>query len=181
MNNKRTTWQYIKDNKFNSLIIKYFAIIICIIIVPFSIISYFNTNNMKQIITNEINTSSLTTLSGSGNIIDNCIRQADVLATNISLQKNVNLFMYSSNTSEIIDYNYDRIKDYIALNGIIFSYIDSIYVYSEKNNTVVTKNDITMLENFGDTTWLSSLQKTNGNKIDTEKQARLWQELYYFN
>jgi len=165
MVNKRTSWQYIKDYKFNSLIIKYFLIISCIIIVPFSIISYFNINNMKQIIKNEIKASVLTSLSSSKNSIDNLIRQADVLATNMSLQRNINLFMYSSEDSELLEGNYEKIKEYISLNGIIFHYIDSIYVYSEKNQKIVSKNDAASLADFSDISWIADFEQINNDEI----------------
>ena len=96
MNNKKTLWQYIKDYKFNSLIIRYFIIITCIIILPFSIISYFNINNMKQIIRNEIETSNYSTVYRMRDVVDNILKQGDLVATNTKLQNNVKMFIYSS-------------------------------------------------------------------------------------
>ncbi len=164
--NKNTIWKYIKSYKFNSLIIRYFIIISLIIILPFSIISYFNISNTKQIIRNEIEASNISETYRLRAVIDNIIKQVDLLATNTSLHDNVRMFMYSSSYNSIFDDDYYKIKDFISVNSIVFNYVDSIYVYSERNKAVVTKTQKMLLKDFEDVGWHEAYNQKKDNYVE---------------
>lgn len=167
-------WSYIKNIKFNSMIIRNFLIILFLILIPFSGISYFYYNDTENIITHEINIVNTSSLNRIKDTIDSVVKETDQLATKISLQPSVVSFAVSDRpeamikdsfgnnnmleipkSSSIFDQMnlYDKIMDTISMFTNVYSYINSVYIYSEKSNYIIANREGGKLEKFSDKSW----------------------------
>ena len=173
-------WYYIKNYKLNSIFIKNLFIVLIFVITPLLIMSYTFDKNIKSIITKDIYELNLSSLKKTQDVVDNIFKEMELLIAHLSLQTNVQRFITSPNytnyilqtdTSQehvrmgpsaadsIIDNSIrDRINQYVY----VYSYIDSVYVYSQSNNHVISNRATSPLQEFPDRRWDTHFEKEEG-------------------
>ncbi len=140
----------LKKSNISKNIIVLFVLIIVIVAV-FSSIAYYGY--YKSYMQNELNNSYIETLNQTRQIIDIILidiqKNAFILASN----KNVSAYFEGMNMSQDMNVYYDiKINLLNSLKSLITvsSYIESVYLYSEINETVFTSDGIFDLEYFYD-------------------------------
>ncbi len=163
MKGSRALWYYIKNYKFNSLFIKSFSLIIVLIVLPLSIISFLFYSNVNNMMKEEISTSNMGSLYRIRDVSDTVIKEVDMLATNATLQNSIQMFMISANYGSILSDTKNRINEFIKTYTLVYKYIDSIYIYSEKNDMVLSNRENTDFNSFHDKSWheIYKLKKDN--------------------
>jgi two-component system sensor histidine kinase YesM len=61
--------------------------------------------------------------------------------------------MLDTNAVELTQGKYNKINNTISMFTLIYEYISSIYIYSEKNNYVISNKENNFYEHFADKTW----------------------------
>ena len=171
MKSKTGIWYYIKNYKFNSVFIKNFLLITLLVVLPLagmSIVVYIYYNNVMK---EEIGIANTNVLSKVRDMVDMIASETDKLSIRIASDIDVGGFL-AYDKPEIPDYdtvlrlqNIDRI---ISISSITSTYIDSIYVFSKKNNYIITSTrGASEIERFFDTGW-------NSDNMNKKEQDRFW-------
>ena len=123
-----------------------------------SIVLYYNTLNITQ---KEISSTNISALYRVRDICDTLVKEMEPLALNTSLQTNVQVFMLSSDYDLLLNNIQEKIYQYARSFSFVYKYIDSIYIFSEKNKSIICNNDKISLNNFEDLSWYNAYQSSN--------------------
>ena len=160
MSSFKTTWFYVKNFHSNSIFWKNLIIISLILLIPFASISglfYYNTlNSIKEDATVE----NYSTLDSAKNIIDNTFHECDMLCNYLATNDNIQSFMFSDTFSESIS----PITKLAKALPLIYKYIDSVYIYSEYNNSIYLNETVMPSESVSDTLWLDEYKNVTSPK-----------------
>lgn len=151
--------ELIKDYKFNSVFLKNLRMLIALISIPLftmSIIGYFYYDSVVK---KEISETYIQSLSKTRNYMDGLLTGVQRLIVALSTDEYVQIFMTASDeslsTSTILKRD-KNIRNLISTLLVSNDMIDSIYVYSEVNQFVISKRTSGSAQNFFDNAWISS-------------------------
>jgi len=153
MNRKRGIWHFIQNYRFQSIFVRNFAIILVLVILPLAGMSSFLYRSSNQVVESEISQVNMNSLYRVRDILDVLFRETNLLATQISQQTDTQLFMLDTNSTDFVQGRYNTINQTINMFTLIYEYISSIYVYSEKNRYVISNVENKTYDNFADKTW----------------------------
>lgn len=177
MNGYKGLWRHVKSYRFNSIFIKNFLILMVLLVIPLSSLGVgvylYYYNMLKQEIT-AANNNSLTRVI---DLIDMVMRETDKLSVRIASDPNV---MEFSKNAEPGFGSFDffqraqGIFKTLNLSTITSDYINSIYVYSESNDFVLSSELASdKSEIFADMGWLSSYDELKKSKLNLTLNARI--------
>lgn len=168
---KHGIWQYIKNYRFNSIFVKNFRLLLLLLVFPLAIITaiaYYSYSNISE---KEISYANTTSLSRVKDIMDMIMRDTNKQSIWITLDNDVSFFMNSSGIDDRAFYNPKEIYDLITMFTLTYEYLDSIHVYSEKNDNVLSLRGSGAIKDFYDSTWLQSY-KDNKDTKNTWTESR---------
>lgn len=151
---KKTVLQYIRNYKFNSLFLKNFVLITLAIYIPLVVIcvfiyTYFSRIYMQDLVGREENT-----LRRIQEISDTVYKNVLQIGKNMCGEKAVLSMLeyerYEWQVYEVCNEINTLTKDIIRVNN---EYIDSIYLYAEKSDYIVTENGLISREIMRDLSW----------------------------
>lgn len=161
MKKKNNIWYYIKNYKFNSMFIRTFLIVFTMFSIPFFIVSELYYNHVERIAKEEIIMENNLLLYGVRDISDTILSDCDMLCTYISYNDNVQMFMMNDWFSDINSKSLREFTQLVKSLPLIYKYINSIYVYSEFNQSVYIGDRKSPIDELRDKSWLEEY-----NKID---------------
>ena len=109
---------------------------------------------------NEISAENASTLSSAANIVDDTLIECDTMSTYIAGNESTQLFALNG-------YTRDAFSDMVRLAKtlpIIYKYIDSIYIYSERLGVVVSNENKFGADEFSDMGWLENYKSVANQK-----------------
>lgn len=161
--------KYVKNYKFNSIFIKNLAALFLLIIIPLIgvvTITFYAYDNIQKSEIKAHNEGYITQLSDN---IDKIIKEAKSQLIYIGFNPDVELFMYSTPSSENSLYNIKNIYEVIRMPIISKDYISSIYIYSPKIGKVITTEGIANYDNFIDKAciekYINRKEKSTGQSL----------------
>jgi Predicted signal transduction protein with a C-terminal ATPase domain len=160
---KPSIWRSIKNYRSKSIIIRNFILILLLIILPLSgigILFYHNMNSMLEQEIGEINTNALFRIK---DIVDNLFHGLNRLASQISISGDENVFFLSSSMPINVGTTYKNINKDINMFTLVYNYLDSIYLYSERKGFIISNRDSGTIHKYGDMTWFESYMKSKDN------------------
>jgi two-component system sensor histidine kinase YesM len=160
--NKRGLWQLISSYKFNSVFIRNLFLILILTIIPLMILSYVVYYQMNQAVKEEVSSSSQSSLIRTADIVDTLLRDSNRLAAQLSLQEDVQMFLLSSN---VLGTRAARIENLIKMYSNSFDYIDSIYIYSEMNRSMIARQYYGNVALFQERTWYEHYDRIETNNM----------------
>lgn len=168
MKNNRGIWFYIINFKFKSIFLKNFIPVILVFIIPISILNfivYKNSLGALQKEVKDINSSSIYRFKES---FDNIVNETQKIS--IYLSKMRDMETYAMMNIEGLDgfiksEDNKRLTDIIASYPNIYNYINSIYLYSKKNEYVVSNIFNGKIDQIKDNSWLEELESSNNRNI----------------
>ncbi len=139
-------WKYIKEYRFNSILVKYFITINLFITFPLFLALFIAFNHLNNIYKDQIMNANLAALSRTKDSIDMISRQVETtllsLATDLEVE---NILRFNSRNYD--EKNSDMLKSINNIEKVINTYvyygdfINSICIYSEKSDyKIVTSN-----------------------------------------
>ncbi len=150
-------WKYIKEYRFNSILVKYFITINLFITLPLFLAIFIAFNHLNNIYKDQLMSANQAALSRTKDSIDMIIRQVETALLSLSTDLDVeNILRFNSN-------NYhgkesDMLKSINTVEKVINTYvyygdfINSICIYSEKSNyKIVTSNTAYIDWKYSDT------------------------------
>lgn len=134
-------WSYIRHYKFNSILLRNFLLIMTLISVPLVGISLFVYMNNDAAMRAEIERSAGNELARTRDSVDMILSEAERLAVRVKSDPDVVLLM-TERLSSPLDYNEAvrimRIQQVLQTVNLTSTYMNSIYIYSEFNDFLLT-------------------------------------------
>jgi len=141
------------------MFIRTFLIVFTMFSIPFYILSELYYGNVEYIAKEEIIMENSSLLYGVRDISDTILSDCDMLCTYISYNDNVQMFMIND---WFTDMDSKALKDFTQLVKalpLIYKYIDSIYVYSEYNQSVYIGERKSPIDELRDISWMDEYYK----------------------
>jgi len=169
MMNKNMFFRFLNDYKLKRWAVKNTLIYFACVVLPLGIVSgiYYNmskTNAEQQIINVGENN-----LQRSANVIDNILHEMSLLSAQVSIdndvQKSVSydykaLYKTQEVTSvSMINQINSNVLRKISMFTQVYKYIDSIYIYSEKNSIIMSNTETVNVGEFQDLSWKDDYEK----------------------
>ena len=145
---KQSVWYYIKNYKFNSLLIKNFIYIIVFATIPLFMTVYVNYRNFNREMNRSMQESNMDLLIKSSTVIDNIV--SDVLRISDEMFEDEDVSFLFQNRNSAGQYmvkakrQNSKIIDYLQH----YPYVESIYLYSSLNQIVLDGTDIIPIREF---------------------------------
>lgn len=159
MKNKKNVWFYIKNYKFNSMFIQSFVLIFVTFIIPFSIISRSYYIEMGNTANDEIIFENNSLIYEMRDALDVIVSESDMLCTYIAGTDNVQMFMMNDWFTDMYSGQMGDFVHLVQTLPMIYTYIDSIYVYSEYNQSVFTGEKKSPIKDLKDSGWFEEYEK----------------------
>lgn len=157
MSNIKNAWYYIKTFRANSIFWRTFLFITIMLIVPFLTISIIIFTNMYSSTMNDARFENYSTLDNQKNILDSTLMECDMMSSYIATDTGLQNYMLGSEPSG----SFTSITTLAKTLPIIYKYIDSIYIYSEADNSVVVSGTEIPMSNLTDKEWLKLYPTVN--------------------
>lgn len=158
MRDPLSLWTIVKNYRFRSVFIKNFFIILALILLPITGLSVGIYNLYSKTVTEEIGSAHLNALSRIRDMVDMMIREVDDFTIRLASDDNLKSLLEREVTG-LPDYEMNlsirKIYDELHTSNSIQSFVDSVYVYSEKFRYVLNSQQGRWpLEEFSDLGWL---------------------------
>lgn len=160
MGDKKNNWFYIKNFKINSLFWRTFLIISAVLLIPFISIGIIFYSNVLNTMEDEIIFENSSKLDSVKNVVDNTLNECDMLSSYIASNDNTQTFMLGSS------YNNSFIELVTFTNTVplIYEYVDSVYIYSEINDSAFIGYNNTPMDELTDDSWLENYKRLNDRR-----------------
>lgn len=152
-NKKNQILQYLQDYRFNSILVKNFALIFISLFTILFGVTFIVSHTMNDIIAQEVGNMSINSLSKTGERIDTVMEESMRISGKLSLDDDVQLFLLSTETDQLRNNLINKVREKIKMYSGVFNYIDTIYVYSHKRKYIVSNMDSETLYKYEDLSW----------------------------
>ncbi len=151
---KEKFFEVVKQYRSKSVFIRNMIIIIILIVIPLWGISNIYYNKVDTLIKEEINAANLNTLYRIRDITDALISQTNMLGIYMSQEDDIRSFMIKNPMRQKEwEELYEGINNEIKKTVMSYSYIDSIYVISDKTNLILNGYSINSLNDLQNKSW----------------------------
>ncbi len=151
--------EYLRDYRFNSILVRSFFLYFIVLLFAFSIVIIAMLNNLFSLTDRQIGSQCLQDLDKTKQRIDNVVQEIRHMSVRLALDKDVSKFMIHNASAIFGRDNVIQVKDRIDSYFSISDYTDSIYVYSYRNDIVVTDNSAMSLDELTDDSWYENLSQ----------------------
>lgn len=145
------------DYRFNSILVKNFFSILLVLLCTFAVVIWQVSRKIDDVIESEVKTMSRNALNQTKERIDTLMNEVVQISGQMSLDEDILRFLLPEADGSRNKEATLAAKEQIRMYAGIFDYIDSIYVYANKTQYVVTSDGGGPLEEFDDLTWYSNL------------------------
>ncbi len=148
----------LKEYRMNSIYFRLFSLFICLVFIPSILIGaliYWEASKKFQ---TEINKNNLFALKYIEDEVENVVNNISMLATQYTMEGEVRYFYYESFDSDRI--TLERLFKKVGNTCIANPYIDSIYIYYESHNEIITNNGVFNFKDFYDQSWTSMVSNS---------------------
>lgn len=154
---------FIKQHTKNSLLTKNFIKVMAIILVLLIVSIYIIYQNSINIFNQEFAQTNFRDVQRMTDLSDSVLKETQTIASQLSLSSNAQLYMIVKDPTDIVSEFEAKFKGEVSMFPLIYNYIDSVYVYSELNNTVFSSGGNVLLQQFYDSNWYDEYKKNDNN------------------
>lgn len=139
---------------------KWFYILFSMITLLFFCFSYFTYSNSKKMLQEEALSYNRLQTEQIANYIDETIMDLRLIMATIVLNSNTVIYMHNENAYRVAPDLNTRLHYQLFSYKNSFSVLDSIYLYSFANNSILTNESVQAcsLNSFTDTNWLDQIE-----------------------
>ena len=146
---------YLKDYRFQSILIRYFVISILFITLPMVVLNIAYGRYLSSNVREELFNVNRTSMKNSVEELDSCLQSMKNMAYSITKLTAIDSLKIRTRDEVVNSQSY--LSSIYSTNQVIrnsYPYVNSIYVYLEKSGSVVKNMALTSLNTLEDTTWL---------------------------
>ncbi len=139
-------WKNFKSFRFNSLLVRNFVLIFCVVMIPMLSMTYAVQKRYNQVVEEEIMTASFNGSLRMKETVDRAMNEVTRLATYLSITEDYAL--YFDSTKEYMDERtfYHKLRSRTNEYMGIYDYVDSIYFKSNAFQSLFGEIDTTLEE-----------------------------------
>ncbi len=149
--------EYLRDYRFNSILVHSFLMCFAAMVAAFSVILIVVLNDLGEVTDRQTGIRSVQELDKTRQRLDNVISEAKQMSAQLSLDDEIWKFLIPDAGEIFGQDNVIRVKERIDDYFHVSEYMDSIYVYSYRNDIVVTDSSAMPLEKLEDDNWYENL------------------------
>lgn len=154
---KNTIFQMLQDYRFNSVLVRNFVMISIVLLAVFSMIVFVVSKRMDRLTEQEVQTVSENSLKQTAQRMDTIMNEVIQISVQLSLDDDIMNFLLTDLSDASVNHEETLVaRTKLKQYADIFSYIDSIYVYSSKSNYLVAEDWSGNIGEFDDLTWYSN-------------------------
>lgn len=153
-----------KNYKSKSIFFTTFFIITCILLIPITAFNVFFYINNSATLKKEFDIINTYNLNSTKSIVESTIRETEYFAIQTSLHNDIESFIFASESNKRFAEIQRKVIDYTKQFIYVRSYINSVYVFSEKNNMVIANQDSVSFDEYSDTSWYTVYEKMDMNE-----------------
>jgi len=157
----------IKKINFRRIFLKTFLLLSVVILLPMGIIIWISSFTFNAFTANEIIIYSSKSISIIKNSTDDMISDSLKQMNYLAGDADINTFLISRANQEVYFFNIDRLFDQLTTQMQLKDYLESIYVYSDISNLVLSNYGLAEFEQFIDTKWYNEYKQNS-------KVGRFW-------
>ncbi len=143
-------FSYLKDYRFSSIWIKYFVLLLVCLVLPVLSMSVWYGRQMRNNVYDELMLQNETALKQSQSNINFVLRSTEALIYNLSLDESVQYVSFQSSPENDSTDNLQNVLNILNLVRKSNRYLDSIYLYYNRSDTVATDNGLVKYADFSD-------------------------------
>lgn len=162
MNKRNKVWSNIKSFRFNSMFVRMFLLIFTMFSIPFFILSGLYYRNVTRITKEEIMIENNARLYGVRDISDTILSYCDRMCAYISTNDTVQMFMVNDWFTGLDSQSQKELTQLVKMLPLVYQYMDSVYVYSEFNESVYYGQRIMPLDELKDLSWMEEYKALDG-------------------
>lgn len=157
---KSTIWQMLQDYRFNSVLVRNFVMILGILFAVFSMIMLVVSKRMDTLTEQEVQTVSENSLKQTAQRMDTVMNEVIQISVQLSLDDDIMNFLLADLEDSSVNHEETLVaRTKLKQYADIFSYVDSIYVYSSRSRYLVTEEWGGNIGEFDDLTWYSNFNE----------------------
>lgn len=160
MKDSLSLWFILKNYRFQSVFIKNFFIILALILLPVTGLSVGVYNLYSKVVTEEISSAHLSSLTRIRDMVDMLMREVDDYSVRLASDEVVREMLLKPFTSPA-DYDTNvlisKLYDRLDYTNNVQNFVDSVYLYSEKNE-LIWSSELRRwtIDEFKDRNWIES-------------------------
>lgn len=160
---ENSVFKYLTNYKTNSIIFKHFLAILLIVILPLILLFANLYKSYSDDAESRISDMYRQRLSNIATSFDSIYAQTKLFAHSVASSPDVIDFMNEREGPEL--YQNADFGDILGTPYLAYTYIDSIYLYSDVNRYVLSAGVCDTIEHFGDKAWLRNFSYLQRNEI----------------
>lgn len=176
---KRDLLYAIKNYRIHSIYFKNLRLILLLVLIPLCVTSCFLYYHTTSVVINEAALSNESTLCRTRDLCDTLFGQAELLAANATLNGDVKSLMMNRVNLAVQDADENPLSNigrFINMYTLVYEYIHSMYIYTEKNELVISNYGNFDIKNFEDDQWIELYHNSSGGEISI--QSRILGQVY---
>ena len=154
-------WKYIKNYKLQSVFVKYFLLLIILLVIPISAFFFISNYIYDKAFEAEMRGASSNFISQVSIIMDETVNNVSNQLNFMSTDNNLLFFMSSEDENDYSSYDTNLIKYLMEIFRVNFSYIENVHIYSAKSNRVISLHGGGMLDTIDDNTWYEEYKENH--------------------
>lgn len=160
---KQGIWKYIKSYKLRSVFVKYFLMLVVLLVLPVSTSFFISNYIYNRAFEAEILNTNSNFLSQVSITMDATITDVSNQINFMKADNNLLFFMNSEDESDYISYDTNLIRYLLEMFHINYSYVENVHLYSAKSNRVISLRGGGTLSTIDDNEWYEEYE-LNHNK-----------------
>ncbi|MCM1224896.1 MAG: hypothetical protein NC548_61650, partial [Lachnospiraceae bacterium] len=155
-NSANRLWDYLRDYRFSSILLKYFLLLFICLVLPVTGVNMWYGNQQRERIYQEFIKRNEASLSQAYGNVYSVILSAKNLAYSLSVNSSVKYLASRASVSGDFSGNRESLTEMLSMIKNANAYMDSIYVYFSHSNEVVSNLGVSDYEDFQDREALAS-------------------------
>lgn len=143
----------LKHYKLNSLFVQNFFIILLVVMIPLNLISFFFYTSRNKSIHQEIAQSNDNLAYTVHSMIDSMLSEVRILAINTAAKDDVMSYLLNEPKPNVENASQASLIEYTKNFTYMHKYLQSIYIYCDRTDTILADYKTDKLENFADDGW----------------------------
>lgn len=143
-------WDYLKDYRFSSILLKYFLLLFICLVLPVTVLNTWYGKQQRKRLYEEFVKRNEASLEQAYSNVYSVILSTKNLAYSLSVNNNVKYLAYRPSISGDITNNRESVKDMLSVIKNANAYMDSIYIYFYNSGEVVSDLGVSGYEVFQD-------------------------------
>lgn len=156
--------QYIKQYKKNSLLLRNYSYIFLLVVIPIAVVSGIMYYNMSTSLKSEIMMANQNDLEKVSLSLENVLTDVKLISASMESRYSLEAFVVSN--EEYQKNSMGEITKFMKIMEGIYEYIDSIYVYSARNDKIITSaNTFRAVDPVKDGDWMQAFYNDGNEKM----------------